>query len=134
VPVIPNLATRLTAYRELLGNPASGFMFPSAKAGKPVSMNNLLRREILPALKKAKLQWCGWHAFRRGLATVLYDQAVSDLTIQAILRHSNVTVTRNCYIKRLPRQSEAAMRTLESQLCADRALKPSTAEAPARIQ
>jgi integrase len=59
-------------------------------------------------------EWHGWHAFRRGLATNLYDLGVDDKTIQAILRHANVAVTQGCYIKTLDSQSIAAMRQFES--------------------
>jgi hypothetical protein len=43
--------------------------------------------------------WHGWHAFRRGLATNLHAAGVDDKTIQAILRHSNVRITQDVYIK-----------------------------------
>jgi integrase len=55
----------------------------------------------------------GWHAFRRGLATNLHRLGVSDKTIQAILRHSNVAVTQACYIKTSNADAVEAMLTLE---------------------
>jgi hypothetical protein len=55
-------------------------MFASTK-GTPLNLNNLLNRVILPALRKAVIQWHGWHAFRRGLATNLYCLSVQDKTI-----------------------------------------------------
>jgi hypothetical protein len=48
---------------------------------------------------------------------------VDDKTIQSILRHSNIAVTQKCYIKSLPKPSQAAMEQLESALCAERAQK-----------
>jgi len=119
VPVIPSLARKLVSYRAYLGNPIGGPMFPGARMGKPVSLNNVLRREILPAFQKAGIEWHGWHAFRRGLATNLHDQGVSDKTIQTILRHSNVSVTQRCYIKTLDSQTKAAMHSFDAALCAD---------------
>ncbi len=59
-------------------------------------------------------EWHGWHAFRRGRATNLHDLGVPDKTIQAILRHANVAVTQNSYIKTLDSQSITAMRQLET--------------------
>jgi len=50
----------------------------------------------------------------RVLATNLHDLGVPDKTIQAILRHANVNVTMNCYVKSLEAQSIRAMRQLES--------------------
>lgn len=59
-------------------------------------------------------EWKGWHAFRRGLATVLHDARVHDLTIKDILRHSDVHVTQQAYIKGLPQQSVKAMKKFAS--------------------
>jgi integrase len=74
---------------------------------------------ILPALKGKQVVWHGWHAYRRGLATNLHALSVPDIVIQAILRHSDVTVTRESYIKRdgVDPQSLAAMQALESLIC-----------------
>jgi integrase len=140
IPVVPYLAHLLDQHRERLGNPASGPMFPAGN-GKPVSLNNVLCRVIKPALNRCEVcgktktkhakeehvfkrdarfpEWQGWHAFRRGLATILHDLGTDDKTIQAILRHSDVSVTQRCYIKTLPAQSIAAMNALESALCAE---------------
>ena len=64
----------------------------------PMQPGNILR-VVLPLLKKAKLTWKGWHGFRRGVATELHRNGVSDLIIQKVLRHSNVAVTQESYIK-----------------------------------
>jgi len=121
-------------------------MFANGK-GNPANLNNTLNREILPALNRCEVcrkskaehagvshefkrddtlrMWRGWHAFRRGLATTLYDIGVDDLMVQQILRHGDVVVTREHYIKTTSEQSIAAMSKLESAFgssCADRAL------------
>jgi integrase len=70
--------------------------------------------------------WHGWHAFRRGLASTLFGLGVDDVMVQQILRHKDVQVTRDHYIKTSSDQSIAAMAKLESALtplCADRALE-----------
>ena len=146
VPVIPQLRTILAAYKLLCGNPKSGPMFPNGK-GKPANLNNTLNRHILPALNrceecgKAKSEhagatheykrddklpeWHGYHAFRRGLASTLYSLGVDDVMVQQIMRHGNVNVTRDHYIKTTLEQSVAAMSKLDSAfnvLCSDRAL------------
>ena len=41
-------------------------------------------------------------------------QGVDDVTIQGVLRHSDVSVTRRCYIEALPSQHVAAMNALEN--------------------
>ena len=58
------------------------------------------------------MAWHGWHAFRRGLGSNLNDLGVLDLTIQRILRHSNVTTTRKSYIHHREHQVTAAMAQL----------------------
>lgn len=145
VPVIPALGRILDAYREQCGSPASGPMFKS-EAGTPLNLNNVLNRMIQPALNVCEVcrkrrtdhaganheykrdasrpEWHGWHAFRRGLATNLYRLGVNDKTIQAILRHSNVTTTMDIYVKTVSADSTAAMKLLETALCANCAPTP----------
>lgn len=116
VPVVPVLAKRLEAYRtgrELIGEKLpkpDAFIFASS-TGTAVDLDNVARRFIVPALRKAKLEkiWQGWHAFRRGLATFLHAQGVDDKTIQAILRHENVATTQKAYIKTVPESVRNAM-------------------------
>ncbi len=143
VPVISRLKVMLDAHRERCGNPPTGPMFPN-DAGRPMCLNNLLRRSILPLLQRCSVcnkaradhsgaeheykpdaslpQWHGWHAFRRGLATNLHRLGVDDKTIQAILRHSNLATTMNIYVKTVSADSVAAMNALDSFLtCANRA-------------
>jgi integrase len=134
VPVIGPMQGLLDQYRVSRGNPASGSMFATMKGTTPLNLNNVLNRQILPVLnvcvcgkaedkhakedheyqRSERPQWHGWHAFRRGLATNLHDLGVPDKTIQAILRHANVAITQNSYIKTLDAQSIAAMSLLES--------------------
>ena len=40
-------------------------------------------------------EWHGWHAARRGLGTNLYRLGLPEKTIQAILRHANVSTTKH---------------------------------------
>ena len=74
---------------------------------------------MLPALKVAGIEWKGYHAFRRGLATNLRSLGVDDLTISEILRHSDVAVTRASYIKRVSAKGAEAMDKLEAKLEAE---------------
>lgn len=120
VPIIRQLAARLELHRKRLGLPISGVMFPAAN-GQPLSLNNVLNRQIRPALKKAGIGWHGWHGFRRGLATNLNRMGMQDKTIQAMLRHSNISTTTNIYIKSVDADVVSAMNALEAELCAERA-------------
>ena len=44
------------------------------------------KTEASQGAKKANIPWCGWHGFRRGLATNLHTLDVNDLDIQRIMR------------------------------------------------
>ncbi len=76
------------------------------------------------------VQWHGWHAFRRGLATNLHTLRVDDKTIQSILRHSNIGLTQNVYIKHVTESGVTAMdllgAELKKQTCNDLATNRST--------
>ena len=154
VPVIRQLAGRLELHRlrcearrqeqaklvaegrEAQG-PLSGPIFANS-LGKPLNMNNVLGRVILPALNlcgichkaedehgKAKHQyerdanlpeWHGWHAARRGLGSNLYRLGVPDMVIQRILRHANVSTTATYYIKTAADDVRSAMTKLENNI------------------
>jgi integrase len=115
VPVIAPLARRLDAHRCLSGSPVNGLIFPSP-TGKPINLDALAADVIVPLVTKAGVQWQGWHAFRRGLATNLHQLRVSDKTIQRILRHSDAAVTQKCYIKTADSDVAAAMQQFERSL------------------
>ena len=116
VPVIKPLAKMLRKHRQASGNPEAGLIFVSRRDGReggPIDMDSLLKWQIKPRLNEEKIAWRGWHAFRRGLATNLYRLGVPDKTIQAILRHSNLSTTMNSYVKTAPQDAVAAMRAFE---------------------
>ena len=136
VPLIPAVREMLDLYRLRMADPetgalpTTGVMFPS-EAGTPLDLKNVYARRIDPILnacaecgeikKRHRLAdheyrrrddmvvWRGWHALRRGLGSNLHDLGVPDLTIQKILRHSNVTTTRKSYIHQREHQVTAAM-------------------------
>ncbi|MCL5671407.1 MAG: tyrosine-type recombinase/integrase [Acidobacteria bacterium] len=117
IPVIGPLAQRLEKHRQARGGPTYGFIFVSARNGGepgPVNLSSVFKWQIKPKLKEAGFEWHGWHAFRRGLATNLHRLGVPDKTIQAILRYSNLSTTMNSYVKSVPEDAIAAMRSLEA--------------------
>lgn len=121
VPLISQVSKLIERHRLRCGDEHE-LMFANSE-GKPLNFDNLVLRMIRPALSKVGLQWRGWHGFRRGLATNLYSLGVPDKTIQAILRHSTVAVTQNCYIKSVDGAAVEAMKLLE-EACSNEVKEP----------
>jgi integrase len=111
VPVLDIVKKALVEHKARTGG--EGFIF-EARNGNPLRLENLLRRDMRPALDAAKIQWHGWHAFRRGLATNLHTLGAPAKTIQAILRHANVSTTMAYYIRPVAAESVAAMKKLDA--------------------
>jgi integrase len=120
--------------------PISGVMFATG-VGTPLDLHNVFCDRIDPILNACEVcgelkaacpgkehepheyrrrshlvEWHGWHGFRRGLASNLYDLGVDDLTIQRILRHSDVETTRKSYIKVREPNVTAGMAQLEAEI------------------
>ena len=111
VPVIPALRAILDEYRQAA--PVTGVMFAE-------SLDHAGRRQIKKAMNSIGLTWRGWHSFRRGLASNLFELGVSDKVVQRILRHSRVSITRDRYVKVRDPKVEAAMQTLEQAVSENR--------------
>jgi hypothetical protein len=163
--VIKPLAERLEMHRLRCGNPETGPIFANSVGGR-LNLNNVLHRVMLPALTrcahcglsrgKAHLKqdhdyerdsrlpdWHGWHAARRGLGTNLYHLGVPDKVIQRILRHSNVNVTLDYYVKPMSGDVLSAMANLEENFeketaaqalrDSDRTLNPGSGATPESV-
>jgi integrase len=113
IPVLSVLCQVLGEHRKR--NRGCGYIF-SGPSGRPTDIDSLATRVIRPALRGSGVAWHGWHAFRRSLATNLYRIGVSARTIQAILRHSNVSTTLAYYVKTSEADSVAAMERLEKEM------------------
>ena len=118
VPVIPQLAQRLSTHRRVCGNPVAGPIFANS-VGHPLDLNACYQREMemKDVLKRAGISWHGWHGFRRGLASNLNRLGVDDSVIQRILRHCTLATTQNHYIKTASPDAIAAMRQFSALLC-----------------
>jgi len=146
IPVVRPLADALEAHRLRAGILAQAILpIFQAGNGKPLNLDNIVRRAIIPALSpcavcrkqesehvadghaferdKALPFWHGWHAFRRGLATNLHTLGVADKDIQAILRHSNIGLTMNVYVKSVNESQVTALDSLSEkfEICNDHA-------------
>jgi len=151
IPVVKRLGDALEAHKPRMGQLAVGPIFQAGN-GKPLNLDNLERRSIMPALSRCAVcrkqedehkpeahvyqrdnslpRWNGSHAFRRGLATNLHALGVDDQTSQAILRHSNVGLTMNVYVKSVSESQVSAMDALSEKLgtSTELATKPTGAD------
>jgi integrase len=109
VYIVPMLRKMLAAYKTNFSKACDGgWMFCGEKGG-PLNLDNVSRREIPTHINGA---WFGWHAFRRGLGTRLNEAGVDDKTIQAILRHADVSTTMAYYVKPDRTAGERGLRKL----------------------
>jgi integrase len=114
VPVVPELADALKRFRGKA--PDSAYVFAGERRGAPMNLHNLAARVIIPKFEEAKIEWKGWHAFRRGTASLLFELDVEPKIIQAILRHASVQTTMNIYVKPERKASRAAINKLGDHL------------------
>ena len=115
VPVIRQLAEILNEYRISMGNPRDGVVFHSG-SGEHLDFDRLGQRVVRPAVESLRLEWHGWHGFRRGIASNLYELGANDKIVQRILRHAKPHVTRERYIKAFDPAVLAAMKQMEAAL------------------
>jgi len=141
IPVVAQLRDGLESHRLRMGELAAPDLpiFQSG-IGTPMNLANLAKRVIVPKIekcakcRKAKhahkpeshlfeldrtLHWKGWHAFRRGLATTLHQLGVPDREIQAILRHSHVSITQASYIKSVAESQVNALDLVAAEMAND---------------
>jgi integrase len=67
-------------------------------------------------MKRIGMDWYGWHGFRRGIASNLYELGADEKVVQRILRHAKSHVTKDRYIKVFDPAVLAAMKSLETTL------------------
>jgi integrase len=111
VLVIRQLAEILVTYRSSTGNRTAGVMFHSG-ACEPMDLGKLAQQVIRPVVEALGLDWYGWHGFRRGVASNLYELGADEKVVQRILRHAKSHVTRDRYIKAFDPAVLAAMKKL----------------------
>jgi integrase len=113
VPVIRQLAEILNTYRSSTGDPQSGVMFHSG-AGQHMDFDKLARQVVRPIVESLNIDWYGWHGFRRGIASNLYELGADEKIVQRVLRHAKSHVTKDRYIKAFDPAVMAAMKKLEA--------------------
>jgi len=113
IPVITQVRKVLAAYKKQFPPSGHDLIFRGEKLGNPLDLDNLGRRDIPDHINGA---WFGWHAFRRGLGTRLYEANISAKDIQAVLRHADVNTTMAYYIAPDKTRAKAGMAKLSKGL------------------
>jgi integrase len=113
VPVIPLLRKMLAKCKAQFPPIGEKWIFRGEKLHRPLNLDNLSRKDMPTYINGA---WFGWHAFRRGLGTRLYENGTSDKDVQAILRRANVATTMAYYVLPNREQSDKALRKLDKTL------------------
>jgi integrase len=85
----------------------------STRNGSPLSRRNLLNRQLKPACKSLGLTDANWHWLRHAHATLLDSVGAPLGTVQALLGHASLEVTREIYIGSVPEKARAAVREVE---------------------
>ena len=66
--------------------------------------------------RRSDSEWYGWHGFRRGIASNLYELGANDKVVQRVLRHAKPHVTKERYVKAFDPALLAAMKSMEATL------------------
>ena len=126
IPFGPQLANTLRRWRLVCPKGELNLVFPT-RTGKVQSLSNIIRRGLIPLMKKAgivdkhgKVKYGGMHSFRHFYASLLInpkDQGGHGLPAQEVqkrLGHSTLAMTMDTYSHLFPRGDDAdQMRDVE---------------------
>jgi integrase len=115
LPLVAPVLVLLALWWERKNRPTEGWVFPNLK-GKPVDLRSVVDRKIVPTLKAKNIQWKTLYAGRRGAATILTQLTGNALAAKELLRHKNIAVTTDKYVKRIPEALLAGIKLLEKEV------------------
>ena len=123
LPMHAVLRDALLKWKEqTLFNQPGDFVFPSVrlKGEKPLALMEVFKRKIKPVIRELGFvptrTACGWHAFRHGAGTALWDLTLDKLTVRDLLRHGTTSMTEK-YIHGIdPRLQEAQSKLVNAIL------------------
>jgi integrase len=114
VPVIKTVAKELAAH--LARNSGGGFIFHKVNSSQaPIIFEHIVLTNVHPACETAGINFHGFHAFRRGLNTVMKDMGI-DYSLRAdIMRHKPRNVTDKHYGRASVKQMRAVLEKIEAK-------------------
>jgi integrase len=116
LPMISPVTELMVKHWRDCGKPSEGWVFPSRSASRPFSIKVFVKKQIIPACKKAGVPWFRLYAGRRGAASILTQLTGDPIASSLLLRHSNISTTMTRYIKADRRQLVSGMKLLEEKL------------------
>ena len=112
VPMDGYMAEDLLRWRKTCAYPMESdwvFASPTMKGTQPYWPDNLMKRYIKPAAKRAGIhKRIGWHTFRHSFGTLLKANGEDVKTVQELLRHANSRITLDVYTQAVNSQKRAA--------------------------
>jgi len=119
LPLIAPVRIPLNLWRQKSGSPSEGWVFPNGN-DKPLDLKSLVHRVIVPTLKAKKIEWKTLYAGRRGAATILTQLTGDALAAKELLRHKNLAVTTDKYVKAIPEALLKGVKLLEAAATTER--------------
>jgi integrase len=113
LPLIAPVLIPLNLWRAKRGNPVEGWIFPNRR-GKPVDLRSVIGRTIVPTLTAKNIEWKTLYSGRRGAATILTQLTGDALAAKELLRHKNLAVTTDKYVKAIPEALLKGIKLLEA--------------------
>ncbi|HZQ55689.1 MAG TPA: tyrosine-type recombinase/integrase [Bryobacteraceae bacterium] len=98
VPIAPELAKELLAYRDRCYSTKEGWLFANPATEKPYHQEGIQKKHTRPAAKAAGISSkVGWKTFRHSFRSWL-DQTEAPMGVQReLMRHASIQTTMNVY-------------------------------------
>ncbi len=113
IPIIQPVRGLLMLHRAKAGD---GVWLFTNSEGNALHMDMFADKVIKPTLRKARVEWKGYHAGRRGLGTELRALTGNSTAGRDVLGHATTKVTEQHYEGRLPEVAVNGMRLLEERI------------------
>jgi len=116
VPLAPAVVRELKEHDSRSAEHSPCALAFATNQGAPLAADNLRRKALRAACKRAGLQRIDWHTLRRMHGTLLYSQGTPLKVAQAQLGHSHMATTLEVYTHATVCARRDAMNLLEGQL------------------
>ncbi len=113
LPVIQPVRGLLMLWRAKAGD---GVWIFTNTEGNALNMDMFANMVIKPTLRKAKIEWKGYHAGRRGLGTKLRSITGNSTAGRDVFGHTTTRVTEEHYEHTLPEDPLRGMKLLEAEV------------------